>query len=362
MHRFFLDGWNVFDFTIVALSLLPAAGPFATVARLARLLRALRVVSALPELRLIVATMLRSIPSLANVVVLLGLILYVYAVVGVHLFAGVDPGNWGSLPRAGLTLFEILTLEGWVNLMNASLAATGWASIYYVSFVVLAVFVVINLFIAISCNQQPRGGEAGRACSPGLADRGAGRAPRRDPGTVGGDRVALAHDVPVRQRRSAPYEASESNDHARGQSSSGRWSPDRKGPDSGAVVSQPRRRRRRRISGSLDIARRVTSICGGEAEPPQLQFVCSGRPLCPSSSGIRWMLTSGSAARRKDSRAVQNCSPGGRAAPHAHRPRRNGRNGAFLRAASSRSHPPWPRTWPEGLSRRTRHRRIGGRA
>jgi voltage-gated sodium channel len=152
IHRFFLDGWNVFDFAIVALALLPAAGPLATVARLARLLRALRVVSALPELRLIVATMLRSIPSLANVVVLLGLILYVYAVVGVHLFAGVDPGNWGSLPRAGLTLFEILTLEGWVELMNTSLGATSWAWIYYVSFVVLAVFVVINLFIAIVIN------------------------------------------------------------------------------------------------------------------------------------------------------------------------------------------------------------------
>jgi voltage-gated sodium channel len=152
LHRFFLDGWNVFDFTIVALSLLPAAGLLASVARLARLLRALRVVSALPELRLIVATMLRSIPSLANVVVLLGLILYVYAVVGVHLFAGVDPDNWGSLPRAGLTLFEILTLEGWVELMNASLAATGWAWVYYVSFVVPAVFVVVNLFIAIVIN------------------------------------------------------------------------------------------------------------------------------------------------------------------------------------------------------------------
>jgi hypothetical protein len=112
VDRFFRDGWNVFDFAIVGLSLLPVAGPFATVARLARLLRALRIVSALPELRLIVATMLRSIPSLANVIVLLGLILYVYAVVGLHLFGGVDPAHWGSVPRAGLTLFEILTLEG----------------------------------------------------------------------------------------------------------------------------------------------------------------------------------------------------------------------------------------------------------
>ncbi|HQQ76014.1 MAG TPA: ion transporter [Thermoanaerobaculia bacterium] len=152
IHRFFLDGWNVFDFTIVALSLLPVAGPFATVARLARLLRALRVVSALPEMRLIVATMLRSIPSLANVVALLGIILYVYAVLGVHFFGGADPGHWGTLPRAGLTLFEILTLEGWVDLMDASLAATRWAWLFYVSFVVLAVFVVINLFIAIVIN------------------------------------------------------------------------------------------------------------------------------------------------------------------------------------------------------------------
>ena len=152
LDRFFRDGWNVFDFTIVALSLLPAAGPFATVARLARLFRALRVVSALPELRLIVATMLRSIPSLANVVVLLGLILYVYAVLGVHLFGGVDPSHWGSLPRAGLTLFEILTLEGWVDVMDASLGATRWAWPFYVSFVVLAVFVVVNLFVAIVIN------------------------------------------------------------------------------------------------------------------------------------------------------------------------------------------------------------------
>ncbi|HET7293544.1 MAG TPA: ion transporter [Vicinamibacteria bacterium] len=177
LHRFFHDGWNVFDFTIVALSLLPEAGPVASVARLARLLRALRIVSALPELRLIVATMLRSIPSLANVVVLLGLIVYVYAVLGVHLFGALDPSHWGSLPRAALTLFEILTLEGWVELMDASLAATRWAWVYYVSFVVLAVFVVVNLFIAIVINnleavkreQDPRALGRGDALAARLA-------------------------------------------------------------------------------------------------------------------------------------------------------------------------------------------------
>jgi len=163
--RFFGDGWNVFDFAIVALSLLPVAGPMATIGRLARLLRALRVVSALPELRLIVSTMLRSLPSLGNVIVLLGLILYVYAVIGVHLFGAVDPVHWASLPRAALTLFEILTLEGWVDLMDASSAATPWAWVYYVSFVVLAVFVVVNLFIAIVINNLEAAKQAESAAS-----------------------------------------------------------------------------------------------------------------------------------------------------------------------------------------------------
>jgi voltage-gated sodium channel len=113
--------------------------------------------------------MLRSIPSLANVIVLLGLILYVYAVVGVHIFAGVDPLHWGSLPRAGLTLFEILTLEGWVDLMDASLGATRWAWVYYVSFVVLAVFVVINLFIGIVINNL----EAAKREQEPASERGA---------------------------------------------------------------------------------------------------------------------------------------------------------------------------------------------
>jgi voltage-gated sodium channel len=167
VHRFFADGWNLFDFTVVALSLLPAVGPFATVARLARLLRALRLVSVVPELRLIVSTMVRSIPSMGHVLLLLGLIVYVYAVVGVHLFRGVDPDHWGSLPRAGLTLFEILTLEGWIDIQQASFAATRWAWVFYTSYVVVAVFVVVNLFIAIIINNLETVKGEERASRPG---------------------------------------------------------------------------------------------------------------------------------------------------------------------------------------------------
>jgi voltage-gated sodium channel len=150
--RFFLDGWNVFDFVVVAASFLPQAGSFATVARLARLLRITRLISRFPELRLIVATMLRSIPSMGHVLLLLGLIVYVYAVLGYHLFHEADPGHWGSLGRALLTVFQLLTLEGFVELQATVLAVHGWAWLYFMSFVLVAVFVVVNLFIAVVIN------------------------------------------------------------------------------------------------------------------------------------------------------------------------------------------------------------------
>lgn len=152
LRAFFADGWNAFDFAVVALSLLPAAGPFASVARLARVLRVARLVSASPELRLIVATMLRSIPSMGHVVVLLGVLLYVYAIGGFYLFGPYDPERWGTLGRALLSLFQILTLEGWPEMQAALLGPLPWAWVYFASFVVIAVFVVINLFIAVVIN------------------------------------------------------------------------------------------------------------------------------------------------------------------------------------------------------------------
>jgi voltage-gated sodium channel len=152
MGRFFASGWNVFDFTVVAASLLPQAGAFAMVARLARLLRVTRLVSAFPELRLIIGTMLRSIPSMGHVIVLLSLLLYVYAVLGFHFFRTADPAHWGSLGAALLTLFQMLTLEGWVEIQAAVLDTYPFAWLYFSSFVLVAVFVVVNLFIAVVIN------------------------------------------------------------------------------------------------------------------------------------------------------------------------------------------------------------------
>ena len=149
---YFGNGWNLFDFSVVVLSLIPATGEFALVARLVRVLRVLRLVTAVPQLRLIVATLVRSIPSMGHVIVLMSIILYIYAVTGYHLYAEHDADNWGSLGRALLTLFQIVTLEGWVEVMDTALEAYPWSWLYFVSFVLIGTFVMLNLFIAVVIN------------------------------------------------------------------------------------------------------------------------------------------------------------------------------------------------------------------
>jgi voltage-gated sodium channel len=149
---YFGDGWNLFDFTIIVLSLLPATEEFALVARLIRVLRVLRLVSAVPQLRLIVATLVRSIPGMGHVLTLMSIIFYIYAVTGYHLFHERDPEHWGTLGSALLTLFGIVTLEGWIDLMESALEVHPWAWIYFVSFVLIGTFVMLNLFIAVVIN------------------------------------------------------------------------------------------------------------------------------------------------------------------------------------------------------------------
>ncbi|HWO87768.1 MAG TPA: ion transporter [Gemmatimonadales bacterium] len=150
--RFFVDGWNTFDFLIVTASLLPSSGAYATVGRLARLLRAGRLFSRVPELRLIIGTMLRSIRSMGHVLMLLGVLLYIYAVLGFHLFSEVAPERWGDLSSSVLTLIGVLTLEGWVDVQGEVISALPFAWIYFLSFIVMAVFIGLNLFIAIVVN------------------------------------------------------------------------------------------------------------------------------------------------------------------------------------------------------------------
>ena len=114
---YFGNGWNLFDFSIVVLSLIPSTGEYAMIARLARLLRVARLLSTIPELRLIVSTLVRSIPSMGHVLLLMSIIFYIYAVAGYHIFHEHDPTHWRNLGMSLLTLFRIVTLEDWTDVM-----------------------------------------------------------------------------------------------------------------------------------------------------------------------------------------------------------------------------------------------------
>jgi voltage-gated sodium channel len=158
-RRWFSDGWNVFDFVIVAVTTVPLGGDFANVGRVLRLLRVIRLVSVSDELKLIVGTMFRSIPSMGHVIGLLSMLLYVYGVAGFYLFSKVDPVHFGTLGRALLTLFQVVTLEGWADIQRGIIDQKPWAWLYFGSFIVVGVFVVINLFIAVVINNLEKAKE-----------------------------------------------------------------------------------------------------------------------------------------------------------------------------------------------------------
>ena len=151
-QRYFQDGWNIFDFSIIVLSLIPAVGPFAVVARMARLMRVLRLVSAMPELRLIVSTLVRSIPGMLHIVAVMSVLTYIYAILGFHFFHEHDPEHWRNLGISLLSLFRVVTLEDWTDIMYSALEHHWWAWAYFVSFVVAETFVILNLFVAVVIN------------------------------------------------------------------------------------------------------------------------------------------------------------------------------------------------------------------
>lgn len=169
--RYFRDPWNVFDFTIVAVAFVPGAAQYAVVLRLARLLRVLKLVRAVPKLQLIVSALLKSIPSMFYVTTLLLLLFYVYGVAGVFLFGPNDPTYFGSLGISLLSLFRIVTLEGWTELLyiqfygcasygyedasalcTHSVAQPLLAVVYFISFVLLGTMIILNLFVGVIMN------------------------------------------------------------------------------------------------------------------------------------------------------------------------------------------------------------------
>jgi voltage-gated sodium channel len=184
--KFFKDPWNVFDFAVVAIATLPAVGTMAMVARLARVLRVVRLLSFSRQLRLIVDTLLRSIPSMGHVVLLLAILIYTYSVLGIALFR--DPRGasleqmeqeihqaavgseerdaleqerdrvkandlrWGHLGRAAWSMFQTLTFENWVGLQDPLMERYWFTPLFFGSFILIGVFVAMNLFVAVVMN------------------------------------------------------------------------------------------------------------------------------------------------------------------------------------------------------------------
>ncbi|MBU3728960.1 MAG: ion transporter [Phycisphaerales bacterium] len=178
--RYFLDPWNLFDFTVTVLCVLPLNSNFVQVLRLGRVARSLRLVSALPRLQMIVGALLRSLPSFGWITLLLFTMLYTYSVMGVHLFGANDPEHFGSLWSSLLTMFGVLTLEGWLDLMQAQMrglprpdGAPGVASpiaapIFFVSFIMTGTMIFLNLLVGVIVNSMSElpDGERGGADPP----------------------------------------------------------------------------------------------------------------------------------------------------------------------------------------------------
>jgi voltage-gated sodium channel len=160
---FFKDRWNIFDFIIVVITLIPLNNSsMAAVARLLRIFRVLRLITARPELKQIIDMLIGAIPSIIDIVILLFIIFYIYAIMGNFFFASAPSGLWNDFLIAMLTLFQILTFEGWTDIMYEAMKIHPWAWIYFVSFVVIAGFVFFNLFVAVIIGEMEKlrhGGE-----------------------------------------------------------------------------------------------------------------------------------------------------------------------------------------------------------
>ncbi len=149
--RFVRDPWNVFDFVIVAISLLPTSGPF-SVLRALRILRALRLISAVPSMRRVVSGLLAAVPGMASIGALLGLIIYVAAVMATKLFGTITPEYFGDLGTTLFTLFQTMTGEAWPDIAREVMAAAPLAWIFFVIYILISSFAVLNLFIAVIVN------------------------------------------------------------------------------------------------------------------------------------------------------------------------------------------------------------------
>ncbi|MDQ5916986.1 MAG: ion transporter, partial [Pseudomonadota bacterium] len=161
-HRlaYFRDPWNVFDFLVVAIALVPASGPLA-VLRALRVLRVLRLITLVPSMKRVVSGLLSALPGLGSVAAIIGLIFYVAAVIATKLFAAEFPEWFGSLGASAFTLFQVMTLESWaMGIVRPVMEVYPAAWIFFLVFILASTFTLLNLFIAVIVNAIQSEGSA----------------------------------------------------------------------------------------------------------------------------------------------------------------------------------------------------------
>jgi voltage-gated sodium channel len=146
--RLFRDSWSVFDILVIGIALVPAAGPF-SVLRALRVLRVLRLISAVPSMRRVVSGLLAAMPGMASVAGLLSLVIFVAGVMATKLFSAIAPVYFGDLGTTFFTLFQIMTGEAWPDVAREVMAQAPLAWIFFVVYILVSSFAVLNLFIAV---------------------------------------------------------------------------------------------------------------------------------------------------------------------------------------------------------------------
>jgi len=162
VHRlaFWKDPWSVFDFSVVAIALIPASGPLA-VLRALRVLRVLRLLTMVPSMRRVVGALLAAIPGLGSIAVVLAILYYVFAVIATNLFAGSHPEWFGTLGASLYTLFQVMTLESWsMGIARPVMEQYPYAWAFFIPFILIATFTMLNLFIAIIVNAMQKYSES----------------------------------------------------------------------------------------------------------------------------------------------------------------------------------------------------------
>lgn len=157
--KFFKSAWNLFDFAIVAISLIPASEAFSAL-RALRILRVLRLISMIPTMRKVIEGLVSAIPGIASVSSIMVLLFYIFAVIGTHLFGQAFPEWFGTLGRTMFSLFQIMTLESWsMGIVRPVMDEFPNSWIFFVTYILVTTFTMLNLFIAIIVNAMHSGAD-----------------------------------------------------------------------------------------------------------------------------------------------------------------------------------------------------------